>query len=130
MPVCGIGVDIVEINRFKRIIEKYGDRFLSRVFTRDEISYCQNKVNLGAPSYSVRFAAKEALFKAIGTGLRHGLTWKDIEVINDDLGKPFFKFYGKTADIISNQKVLLSLSHSLENSIAFVIIEGEDFNYD
>ncbi|MFC2088294.1 holo-ACP synthase [Calditrichota bacterium] len=130
MPICGIGVDIIEINRFKRIIEKYCDRFVQRVFTEGEIQYCQKKVDMGAPSYSVRFAAKEALFKAIGTGLRHGLTWKDIEISNDKLGKPFFKLYGKTADIIQNRKVMLSLSHSLENSIAFVIIEGEDFSHD
>lgn len=130
MPICGIGVDIVEINRFKKIIKKYGSRFLERVFTVQEILYCKNKIDLGAPSYSVRFAAKEAMFKAIGTGLRHGLTWKDIEVVNDDLGKPFFKFYGKAAKIIQDRKVKLSLSHSMENSIAFVIIEGEDFSYD
>ncbi len=130
MPICGIGVDIIEISRFKKLIKKYGERFVKRIFTENEIQYCQNKYDLGASSFSARFAAKEALFKAIGTGLRHGLTWKDIEIVNDDLGKPCFNFYGNTVKIIKKRKVKVSLSHSLNNSIAFVIIEGEDFSHD
>lgn len=126
MPITGIGVDIVEISRFKRIIEKNGDRFLKRVFTENEIQYCKKKVELGAPSFSVRFAAKEALFKAIGTGLRDGLMWKDIEIVNDKLGKPSFNLTGKTAELINNRIVHVSLSHSLDSSIAFVVIEGKD----
>ena len=125
MAICGIGVDICEIERFKKLIEKYDDRFLDKIFTEKEIEYCSEKINKGAPSYSVRVAAKEALFKAIGTGLRDGLTWKDIEVENDDLGKPFFNFFGKTKRIIGDRKVIVSLSHSIDSSIAFVIIEGE-----
>ncbi len=125
MSICGIGVDICEIERFKKLIEKYDDRFLDKIFTENEKKYCRDKINKGAPSYSVRFAAKEALFKAIGTGLRHGLTWKDIEVENDDLGKPFLNFYGKTKKIIGDRKVSVSLSHSIDSSIAFVIIEGD-----
>ncbi len=125
MAVCGIGVDICEIERFKKLVEKYDNRFLDKIFTDKEKEYCRGKVNKGAPSYSVRFAAKEALFKALGTGLRDGLTWKDIEVENDNLGKPFFNFFGKTKKLIGERKVNLSLSHSIDSSIAFVIIEGE-----
>ena len=125
MSICGIGVDICEIERFKKLIEKYENRFLDKLFTNKEKEYCREKINIGAPSYSVRFAAKEALFKAIGTGLRDGLTWKDIEVENDELGKPFFNFFGKTKKIIGKRKVSLSLSHSIDSSIAFVIIEGD-----
>ena len=125
MAICGIGVDICEIERFKKLIEKYDDRFLDKIFTEKEKEYCSEKINKGAPSYSVRFDAKEALFKAIGTGLRDGLTWKDIEVENDDLGKPFFNLFGKTKRIIGDRKVIVSLSHSIDSSIAFVIIEGE-----
>lgn len=125
MAICGIGIDICEIERFKKLIEKYDNRFLDKIFTENEKEYCREKINKGAPSYSVRFAAKEALFKAIGTGLRDGLTWKDIEVENDELGKPFLNFFGKTKKIIGNRKVHLSLSHSIDSSIAYVIIEGE-----
>jgi len=126
MSVCGIGVDICEIERFHKLVEKYDDRFLDKIFTEKEKDYCREKINKGVPSYSVRFAAKEALFKAIGTGLRDGLTWKDIEVENDDLGKPSFNFFGKTKKIIGERKVSLSLSHSMDSSIAFVIIEGDE----
>ena len=130
MSICGTGVDIIEISRFKNLIKKHGDRFINRVFTKNEIHYCQKKSDNGAASYSARFAAKEALFKAIGTGLRDGLSWKDIETINNKLGNPYFNFYGKTAKIIEKRKVHLTISHSQENSVAFVIIEGEDFSHD
>ncbi len=130
MSICGTGVDLVEIDRFKNLIEKHGDRFINRIFTKNEILYCQKKADGGAASYSARFAAKEALFKAIGTGLREGLAWKDIEIINDKLGNPYFNFYAKTAEIIKKRKVHLTISHSQENSVAFVIIEGKDFSHD
>ena len=130
MSICGTGIDIIEISRFRHLIEKHGDRFINRVFTKKEILYCQKKVDKGAASFSARFAAKEALFKAIGTGLRNGLTWKDIEVENDNLGNPFFNFYGKTAELIDKRKVHLTMSHSQENSVAYVTIEGEDFKHD
>jgi len=130
MSIKGIGVDIIEIDRFKKIIEKYGDRFLTRIFTEKEIKYCRQKFDLGAASFSARFAAKEAMLKAIGTGLRDGLNWKDMEIVNDELGKPFFNLSGKTAKVLENQKIFLSLSHSINNSTAFVIIEGEETNHD
>ena len=76
-------------------------------------------------SLAARFAAKEALLKALGTGLRNGLQWKEIEIENDQLGKPFFVFHGETQKILEGRTVLLSLSHTDENAIAFVIIEGD-----
>jgi len=117
-----IGVDICENSRVKKAIETQGDRFILKIFTPQEIDYCSSKTESHI-CYSARFAAKEALLKALGTGLRNDLKWRDIEICNDELGKPFFIFHGKTAEIIDNRNVLLSISHTSENAIAFVIIE-------
>ena len=126
MNVVSIGVDICEIKRLQNIISKHQNRFLTKVFTATEIAYCNKKIDKFA-SFAARFAAKEALLKALGTGLRMGLNWKDIEVNNDTLGKPYLRFYGKTHEIIADRKVLLSISHTYQNAIAFVIIEGKPF---
>jgi holo-[acyl-carrier protein] synthase len=124
MPVISVGVDICEIKRLSDIGEKYKNKFLHKIFTPVEIDYCEKKYNKYA-SYAARFAAKEAFLKAIGTGLRNGLKWKEIEIQNDDLGKPFYTFTGKVAQLISKHEVHLSLSHTEKDAIAFVIIEGE-----
>jgi holo-[acyl-carrier protein] synthase len=129
MAIIAIGVDICEVERIRDIENQHKLRFLQKVFTNSEIAYCEKKVDKYF-SLAARFAAKEALLKAIGTGLRDGLQWKDVEVENNTLGKPFFRFYGKIAQILTDRKVLLSLSHTNENAIAFVIIEGEPFNHD
>jgi len=126
MPVISVGVDICSIKRMREIEEKYKTRFLQKIFTPHEIDYCEKKLNKH-PSYAARFAAKEALLKAIGTGLRNGLNWKDIEINNNDMGKPFFVFYGLTEEIISNRGVHVSISHTDKDAIAFVIIEGDPF---
>jgi holo-[acyl-carrier protein] synthase len=126
MPVVSIGVDICSIKRMREIEEKYKKRFLQKIFTSQEIVYCEKKYNKHA-SYAARFAAKEALLKAIGTGLRNGFYWKDIEIYNTDLGKPYFNFEGQTEQFISNRNVHLSISHTDKDAIAFVIIEGDPF---
>ena len=126
MPVVSIGVDICDIKRIRSIEEKSGARFLQKVFTQHEIAYCEKKVDKHS-SFAARFAAKEALMKALGTGLRDGLQWKDTEVRNDILGRPYFHFYGKVATLIERRSVFLSLSHTDENAIAYVLIEGEPF---
>jgi holo-[acyl-carrier protein] synthase len=126
MPVTSVGVDICDINRIGKIDKKFKDRFLQKIFTSEEMAYCEKKYNKYS-SYAARFAAKEAFLKAIGTGLRDGFEWKDIEVMNDDLGKPYFNFHGHTADFISKHNVHLSLSHTDKDAIAFVIIEGDPF---
>ena len=126
MPVTSVGVDICDIERIGNLEKNQGKRFLQKVFTPAEIDYCAKKVTKHA-SYAARFAAKEALLKAMGTGLRDGFLWKDIEVKNDKLGKPYFEFHGQTADFISNRIVHLSISHTDRDAIAFVIIEGEPF---
>ena len=126
MSVTSIGVDICDIERMRKIDKKFKDRFLQRIFTQEEIDYCEKKFYKYS-SYAARFAAKEAFLKAIGTGLRDGFQWKDIEVRNNDLGKPYFIFYGQTAEFISKHNVHLSLSHTDKDAIAFVIIEGDPF---
>ena len=126
MPVTSIGVDICDIKRLREIEEKFKTRFLQKIFTPGEIDYCEKKYNKHS-SYAARFAAKEAFLKAIGTGLRDGFQWKDIEIENDDLGKPYFEFHGQTAEFISSHKVHLSISHTEKDAIAFVLIEGDSF---
>ena len=126
MAVISIGVDICDVSRIRKLEENHHERFLKKVYTTTEIAYCLNKVSKHT-SLAARFAAKEAFLKALGTGLRTGLQWKEIEVDNDDLGKPYFRFYGETASLMANRSVLLSLSHTAENAIAFVIIEGDPF---
>jgi holo-[acyl-carrier protein] synthase len=126
MAVTSIGVDICDVKRIRNLTEKHHMKFLEKVFTGGEIQYCLNKVSKHT-SLAARFAAKEAFLKALGTGLRSGLQWKEIEVENDDLGKPHLKLHGETAKTVGNRNILLSLSHTDENAIAFVIIEGDPF---
>jgi holo-[acyl-carrier protein] synthase len=123
MNIVSIGVDLCDIPRLSKLITEHGDRFLKKVFTAGEISYCSGKVN-GILNFAARFAAKEALLKALGTGLRAEMNWKDVEVLNDALGKPYFKFYGQIAEYLGERKVLLSLAHTADNALAFVLIEG------
>ena len=123
MSIIAIGVDLCDVQRLNKIISEHGERFLKKVYTTGEIIYCAKKSN-GSTAYAARFAAKEALLKAIGTGLRDGINWKDIEVVNDELGKPEFKLYGKTSSVIGNRRVMVSLSHTHEYAVAFVVIEG------
>lgn len=122
MAIFGIGTDICDIGRIARIIDEQGDRFLKKVFTEKEIAYCQSK-HSSQECFAARFAAKEAFLKALGTGLRDGLNWKDMEVINDTSGKPELKTYRKCAERVKEKKVFLSLSHTTNMALAFIIIE-------
>lgn len=113
----GIGIDIIEIDRIKEAIENYGDKFLKRVFTARELSYCRNRRALKLPELAVRFAAKEAYAKALGTGLK-GIRWKEIEIVNNNKGKPHISLKGKI-----QHKIHVSLSHSRDSAVASVFIE-------
>lgn len=124
--VKGTGVDIIDIPRIKKMIDK-DNRFVDRVFTRTEIDYCESKYRREI-HFAARFAAKEAFFKSIGTGWRDGMKWTDVSVENDVLGKP-----GITLEGIALEKfqamgctlIHLSISHTKEYAVAFVVIEGE-----
>lgn len=120
--ISGIGVDILEIERLQRSVEKFGERLLERVFTENEINYCRVKFNM-YQHLAARFAAKEALTKAMSTGLRGEFSWKDIEVVNDPLGKPDFRIYGNLGERLQGHNVLLSLSHSETHVVAMVVME-------
>jgi len=118
------GVDIIEIPRIKQVLDRYGQRFLDRVFTPDEIAYCRGR----APNLAGRFAAKEAAMKALGTGVR-GVSWKDIEVIRADSGAPSLRLHGrakKRAERLQMSEMSLSISHSREYAVAFVVTQREE----
>lgn len=118
------GVDIIEIDRVRRVLDRYGERFLSRVFTPGEIAYCRGR----APNLAVRFAAKEATMKALGTGVR-GVGWKDIEVVRQESGAPAIKLHQRgeiRAQRLAVQEISVSLSHSREYAVAFVVVLSED----
>ena len=117
------GVDIIEIDRVRRVLEQYGQRFLSRVFTPGEIAYCRGR----APNLAARFAAKEATMKALGTGVR-GVGWKDIEVVRHESGAPAIKLHQRgeiRAQRLAVQEISVSLSHSREYAVAFVVVRSE-----
>ncbi len=121
--VYGIGVDIIRVSRIRAAVERWGERFLSRVFTRGEIAYCQRKSN-PFPSLAVRFAAKEAMIKALR--LQGGVCLAEIEVTNDHSGIPGLKASGQVAAFLRENALCepqLSLSHEEEYGIAFVIVE-------
>lgn len=120
--IIGIGVDIIEISRIRSSIERYGDSFLKKLFTENEIKYCSSR-QFPTQHYAARFAAKEAFAKAISTGWSGDFEWKNVEVKNDAVGKPSFELYGKTADVLKGSSVFLSMSHSDDAVVAFVVIE-------
>jgi len=115
------GVDIIEIARIRRIVERWGKRFLHRIYTESELKICREKPERLAS----RFAGKEAVMKALGTGVR-GISWREIEIIAEPSGKPVVNLYGKAqvkADSLGLENLDISLSDSKEHSIAFVIGE-------
>ena len=122
--ILGTGVDIIEVARVETAFERFGKRFLERVLRPAEIEYCLSH-KVPGPFLAARFAAKEAVLKALGTGLRDGIKWKDIEVINDKLGKPCFRFYDQCAETTAGSNVLLSISHTAHTAAAFVVIDSD-----
>ena len=123
--IYGTGVDIVEIARFEKFLEQGNDALFHRLFTPGEMEYCAAKKQ-SAQHYALRFAAKEAFLKALGTGLRDGLCWKDMEVVNDELGKPELRLYRRAEELFGQAGLgacLLSLSHDAGCAIAMVILE-------
>ena len=123
--IYGIGLDIIEVSRIEKQISSERKRFQQMLFTENEIKYCEHKRNK-SQNYAARFAAKEAFFKAIGTGWRNGTGWKEIEIVNDELGKPEIVLHGKAKKIIEENgisNIFVSLSHLKETAVAVVILE-------
>jgi holo-[acyl-carrier protein] synthase len=124
--IVGTGIDIAEVRRIAESMQRFGDRFLRRVFTEAEIRYCDSKANR-AERYAARFAAKEAAMKALGTGWSRGVRWRDLEVTRQPGGRPTLAFHGKAAEFAARlgvKHVALSLSHTSEQAIAQVILEN------
>jgi len=124
--VVGTGIDVVEIERVARSIERYGSRFLERVYTAAEITYCQRKRRNAAESFAARFAAKEAGAKALGTGIGFGVTWRELEVGREPAGRPLLLLHGRAAEIAASlgvRRSSLSITHTRTQSMALVILE-------
>jgi holo-[acyl-carrier protein] synthase len=124
--IVGTGIDIAEVPRIRQSIERFGDRFLQRIYTSSEIRYCDSKANR-VERYAARFAAKEAAMKALGTGWSRGVRWRDCEVTRLPGGRPTIAFHGKAAEFAARLGVknsALSLSHTAEQAIAQVILEN------
>ena len=120
------GVDLIEVNRISRALTRHGDRFLQRVFTPAEVLYCRNRI----PELAARFAAKEAVSKALGVGMRmiarEGINWKDVEVLGDARGKPLVRLRGRAAARsreLTLSEWAISLSHTGQYAIAFVVAQ-------
>jgi len=124
--IVGTGIDIAEVPRIRQSIERFGERFLQRVFTAGEIRYCNSKANR-FERYAARFAAKEAAMKALGTGWNHGVRWRDCEVVRQPGGRPTIAFHGKAAEFAAKlgvRNAALSLTHTEEQAFAQVILES------
>lgn len=122
----GSGVDLAEVDRIRHSIERYGERFLKRVYTAGELAYVERKANK-YERYAARFAAKEAGMKAIGTGWRRGVRWQDFEVANLPSGKPTLRLHGVAAEVAARmgvKNISLSLTHTSQQGMAIVILES------
>jgi holo-[acyl-carrier protein] synthase len=126
--VVGVGTDLTEIERVRRTIERFGERFLQRVYTAGEIAYCMRKKGF-AESFAARFAAKEAAAKALGTGISRGVGWLEFEVEREQGGRPTLLLHGRAAEIARGMgvvRVSLSLTHTREMAMAVVVMEDRD----
>lgn len=120
--IRSVGVDLVEVDRVQKAVERWGDRFLRRVYTEAEIDYCFHKGEKYR-SLAARFAAKEAVMKVFGTGWKHGVRWADIEVVRRPGAAPEIVLNGQSRVLGRDGRFLVSLSHTNEHAIAFVMVE-------
>ena len=123
--IVGLGTDLAEVDRILKAIERYGDRFIRRIYTSGEIAYVSRKANK-YERYAARFAAKEAGMKALGTGAV-GVRWQDFEVVNLPSGKPTLRFHGRAAQVAERlgvRGVTLSITHTRAMALAVVVLEG------
>lgn len=125
--IVGTGIDIAEVGRIAQSIDRFGRRFLERIFTPDEIRYCESKANK-AERYAARFAAKEAAMKAIGTGWNRGVTWHDVEVSRAPGGRPTITYHKRAAEFfraLGAVRAHLSITHTADSALAQVILESD-----
>lgn len=126
MQILGIGSDIVECLRIAQLIERHGELFVGRVYTDAEIEYCRAR-KAATQHYAGRWAAKEAVLKALGTGLRRGISWRDIEIANDPRGAPDVVLHGGAKELLGRngiQWIHVTISHCRSHAVAYAIAEG------
>ncbi len=125
MSVKGIGTDIIECDRIARMLERHGDHFTGHVFTEQEIKYCSDRKNLDQ-HFAGRWAAKEAVLKALGTGWIAGITWTDVEIVNEGGGRPIIHLHGGAAKIAGEKgisEILISISHCKSHATAVAVAQ-------
>jgi holo-[acyl-carrier protein] synthase len=123
--IVGSGIDLAEIGRIQQSIDRYGNRFLNRIYTAAEQAYCLHKRN-SAESFAARFAAKEAGAKALGTGISQGVSWLEIEVVRHPGGRPGLRFHGRAAQVAARlgaARIALSITHTAGLAMASVVLE-------
>ncbi len=123
--IIGSGIDLVEIDRIQHSLDRYGSRFLDRIYTEAEQAYCLHK-RKAAESLAARFAAKEAGAKALGTGISYGVTWVEIEVVREASGRPTLRFHGRAAAMAARlgaRHAALSITHTGDLAMASVVLE-------
>ena len=124
--ILGVGIDIIEVARIASSYEKFGDRFVNRILLPDEIAYCRSH-RQPAPFLAARFAAKEAISKAFGTGIGAQLGWQDMEIRRKESGEPFVVLHGKGKELFASRKakqLLVSLSHTQNYAAVTAVLEG------
>lgn len=120
--INGVGTDIIEIERIEKSIERYGSKFLDRIFSAEEQEYCLRHKE-SARHFAGRFAGKEAVVKSLGTGFRDGIGWLDIEILNDPQGKPMVLLSNELRETFSHPRIHLSISHCRTYATAFAVSE-------
>ena len=126
MSVLGIGVDLIEVERIQHSLDRFGERFMKRVFTEGEIAYCVS-MKFPARHFAARFAAKEAVSKAFGTGIGKAMGWRNIDIRKKTSGEPFLVFSGSAQELATKRGVtsaLITLSHTDHHAMAIVVLEG------
>jgi holo-[acyl-carrier protein] synthase len=125
MSILGIGVDLVEVKRIQHSLDRFGERFMKRVFTEGEITYCRS-MKFPARHFAARFAAKEAVSKAFGTGIGKAMGWRDIDVHKKESGEPFLVLHGGADNLAKARAVRsawISLSHTEDHALAMIALE-------
>ena len=123
--IVGIGTDIVDVDRIRESHEKFGEKFLNRILLTAELEYCLNHTD-PAPHIAARFAAKEAIAKAFGTGIGESLGWRDVEIVREDSGKPTAKIHGQAQSLLKQTgatQLHISLSHTHQHATATAVLE-------
>lgn len=125
--IQSVGIDIVDIDRMTRVINRWGDKFLKKILTPIEYDYCRNKSGQSA-SVAARFAVKEALYKALPAEIQPGIGWLDIEVMNDASGRPGINVFNSLHNLTDAYCIHVSISHSKQSAVAMIVLEKKEMN--